>query len=68
MEAALPQVENVVGSTMASPGDMERDKYLTMDYSRLTSLLCGAVGELSKQVTELKAQQQLQRTKTKSRK
>ena len=64
MEAALPQVENVVGSTMASPGDKERDEYLTMDYSRLTAILCGAVGELSKQVSELKAQQQ-QQTKRK---
>ena len=39
MEAALPQVENVTGSTMASPGDMERGEFLTMDYSRLTALL-----------------------------
>ena len=63
METAMPQVENVVGSTMASPGDMGRDEYLTMDYSRLTALLCGAVGELSKQVSELKAQQQTKRKK-----
>jgi len=62
MAAALPQVENVVGSTMASPGDMERGEFLTMDYSRLTSLLCGAVGELKKQVAELKAQVQQQQT------
>ena len=56
MEAALPQVEKLTGSTMASPGDMERGEYLTMDYSRLTALLCGAVGELSRQVAELKQQ------------
>ena len=55
MAAELPQVENVVGSTMASPGDMERSEFLTLDYSRLTSLLCGAVGELSRQVSELNA-------------
>ena len=56
MEAALPQVENLTGSPMASPGDMERGEILTMNYSRLTALPGGAVGELSKQVSELKQQ------------
>ena len=38
---------------MASPGDMEYQEFLTLDYSRLTAPLCAAVGELNRQVTEL---------------
>ena len=56
--AELPQVENLVGSTMASPGDMERGEFLTMDYSRLCAPLCAAVGELRNQVAALSARAQ----------
>ena len=58
MAAAMPQVENVVGSTMASPGDMDRGEFLTMDYARLVAPLCAAVGELRRQVADLKQQLQ----------
>ena len=54
----MPHVENVVGSTMASPGDMERGEFLTMDYSRLCAPLCAAVGELRNQVAALSARVQ----------
>ena len=58
MAAELPQVENLVGSTMASPGDMDRGEFLTMDYSRLCAPLCAAVGELRNQVAALSARVQ----------
>ena len=63
MTSVLPQVENLTGSTMASPGDMDYQEFLTLDYSRLTAPLCAAITELRKEVAELK---QLQSTRTKS--
>ena len=56
MTSELPEVENVIGSTMHKPGDMEYQEYLTLDYSRLVAPLCAAVCELKKQVEELKNQ------------
>ena len=63
MTSVLPQFENLTGSTMASPGDMDYQEFLTLDYSRLTAPLCAAITELRKEVAELK---QLQSTRKKS--
>ena len=37
MTSALPEVQNVTGSTMHKPGDSPYQEYLTLDYSRLGS-------------------------------
>ena len=63
MTSVLPQVQNLTGSTMASPGDMEYQEFLTLDYSRLTAPLCAAITELRKEVAELKQQLQPKRKK-----
>ena len=56
MTSTLPAVEHVIGSTMAKPGDMDYQEYLTLDYSRCVSPICAAEGELKKQVEELTSQ------------
>ena len=51
----------VVSSKLTQPGDLPADQHLTLDYSRLVSVLCLAVAEISKQVAELKQQLQSKR-------
>ena len=51
-------IGNAVSSKRAQPGGLPADQYLTLDYSRLVSVLCPAVAELSRQVAELKQQLQ----------
>ena len=58
MSSELPAVQNVVGSTMAKPGDMEYGEFLTLDYARLVAPLCAAVGELRREVAALSARLQ----------
>ena len=58
MTSELPAVQNVTGSTMAKPGDLPYQEYLTMDYSRLVAPLCAAVGQLRKEIDELKQNMQ----------
>ena len=64
MALALPEVQNVTGTTMAKPGDLPYGVYQTMDYARLVAPLCAAVGELKNQVTELKLQVQKRKSRT----
>ena len=58
LASELPEVQNVVGSTMAKPGDMGYGEFLTLDYARLVAPLCAAVGELRREVAALSARLQ----------
>ena len=54
MASELPEIENVTGSTMAKPGDMDYQEYLTLDYSHLVAPLCASVGQLRREINELR--------------
>ena len=66
MASELPEVQNVTGSTMHKPGDLPYQEYLTMDYGRLVAPLCAAVGQLRKEIDELRQKlQELEKLRTK---
>ena len=66
MASELPEVENATGSTMAKPGDLPYQEYLTLDYSRLVAPLCAAVGQLRTEIDELRQKvQELETLRTK---